>query len=116
MREPSRPATSNPLTLRVLKEDFHIDAHDARSKAIDAVKQVPFDLVVTVCDNTRQSCPLFLGSPVTIHWNIADPAAVEGTDMEKLRAFRSSARGIRRRVHLLCALPQEKFSMLSERK
>jgi arsenate reductase len=104
----------NPLTLRVLREDFRIDAHDARSKSIDAVKDIAFDLVVTVCDNARQACPLFLGNPPAIHWNIADPAAVEGDDAEKLRAFRSAAQELRRRVQLLCALPQEKFSALSE--
>ena len=104
----------NPLTLRVLKEDFHIDAQQTRSKSIDAVKHVPFDLVVTVCDNARQSCPLFPGSPPTIHWNIADPAAVEGSDLEKLRAFRGAAQQIRRRVQLLCSLPDEKLAMLAD--
>lgn len=96
----------NPLTLRVLKEDFDIDARDARSKSLDALKHVRFDLVVTVCDNARQSCPVFPGNPPTIHWDIADPAAVAGSEAEKLRAFRSAAREIRRRVQRLCALPE----------
>jgi arsenate reductase len=111
----AQPAGSvNPLTLRVLQEDFHIDARDAHSKSIDAVKHVPFDLVVTVCDNARQSCPLFPGNPPTIHWNIADPAAVEGSAVEKLGAFRSAAQAIRRRVQLLCSLPDEKLASITE--
>jgi arsenate reductase len=104
----------HPLTLQVLKEDYHLDAKDARSKSSEALKHVRFDLVVTVCDNARQTCPVFPGGPTTIHWNIADPAAVQGDDSEKLRAFRAAAQAIRRRVQLLCALPDDKLATLTE--
>ena len=104
----------NPLTLRVLKDDYHLDAEEARSKPVEALKHINFDLVVTVCDNARQACPIFPGGPKIIHWNIPDPAAVTGDESEKLRAFKAAAQAIRRRVQLLCALPDEKLSSLTE--
>ena len=104
----------NPLTLRVLKDDYHLDAKEARSKPVDALKHIDFDLVVTVCDNARQACPVFPGGPATIHWNIPDPAAVAGTDSEKLRAFKAAAQTIRRRVQLLCSLPDGKLASVTE--
>ncbi len=104
----------NPLTLRVLKDDYHLDAKAARSKPVDALKHIDFDLVVTVCDNARQACPIFRGGPATIHWNISDPAAVAGTDGEKLHAFKAAAQAIRRRVQLLRSLPDEKLASVTE--
>lgn len=106
----------NPLTLRILKDDYDLDASGARSKPVDALKNVKFDLVVTVCDNARQNCPVFPGVPAVIHWNIPDPAEVTGTEIEKLRAFRSAAQTIRRRVQLLCALPEEQLSLITGEK
>jgi arsenate reductase (thioredoxin) len=104
----------NPLTLEVLKEDYHIDAAAARSKSSQEFDDTKFDLVITVCDNARQSCPIFPGAPKVIHWNIADPAAVTGTDEQKRRAFKTAAQSIRQRVQLLCALPEEKLASLAD--
>jgi len=105
----------NPLTLRVLQDSYHLDAREARSKPVEALKHINFDLVVTVCDNARRACPIFPGGPKIIHWDIPDPAAVAGTDSEKLRAFKAAAQAIHRRVQLLCALPDEKLASLTER-
>ena len=82
----------HPLTLRVLAEDYGIDASSARSKGIEELREIPFDVVITVCDNARESCPLWLGPAERAHWGIPDPAAVEGTPEQRLQAFRDAAR------------------------
>jgi arsenate reductase len=82
----------HPLALRVLREVYGIDAADARSKSWEELRDVDFDFVITVCDNARQSCPVWPGRAVMSHWDLEDPAAVEGTEEEKLRAFAETAR------------------------
>lgn len=99
----------NPLALWVLKDRFNIDASDARSKSWDEFKSVPFDCVITVCDNAREACPVWPGKPILAHWGSPDPAGVEGTDEYKKRAFADVALQIARRVDLLCALPPAQF-------
>ncbi len=83
----TEPSRVNPYTIRVLGEEG-IDWSAARSKSVQEYLGQPFDYVVTVCDNARQTCPFFPGRHVSLHWNLEDPAAVEGTDEEKLEAFR----------------------------
>jgi arsenate reductase (thioredoxin) len=82
----------HPLALQVLRDVYQIDASDARSKSMDEYRDVDFDFVITVCDNARESCPIWPGQPIVAHWGMDDPAAVEGTDEEKLRAFEEAAR------------------------
>ncbi len=77
----------NPLTLRVLA-DAGIDASWARSKSVDEFLGQTFDYVVTVCDQARQSCPVFPGVHESLHWGYEDPAEAEGTDEERLAVFR----------------------------
>lgn len=95
----------NPLALWVLRDRFGIDASDARSKSWDEFKQVPFDCVITVCDNAREACPVCPGKPILAHWGSPDPAAAEGTEEQKKRLFVDVALQIARRADLLCALP-----------
>jgi arsenate reductase len=80
-----------------------------RSKSWDefAVPGAPqMDFVFTVCDNAaRESCPLWPGQPVSAHWGVADPAAVEGTREEIARAYRGVYTILDRRISLLLALP-----------
>ena len=83
------PKGINPLTLRVLS-DAGIDASGARSKSVDEFLGQSFDYVVTVCDQARQVCPVFPGVHQTLHWGYEDPAAVEGSEAERLAAFRST--------------------------
>jgi arsenate reductase len=99
----------NPFAVQVLKDCFHIDASDARSKSVDEFKDVQFDFVVTVCDNARETCPVWPGQPIVAHWSSPDPAAVEGSDDEKYRAFKEVAFQINRRLQLFTALPLEKL-------
>ena len=77
----------HPLAVRAMA-DVGIDISDARSKHLDEFIADRFDYVITVCDRARETCPVFPGEPQRIHWSFPDPAAVEGTEEERLRAFR----------------------------
>jgi arsenate reductase len=83
----TEPKGVNPYSLRVL-EEIGIDWSEARSKSVTEYLGRPFDYVVTVCDRARQTCPVFPGEHNTLHWGLEDPAEVEGTDAQKLEAFR----------------------------
>lgn len=102
----------NPLTLRVLKEQYKIDAASATSKSWEQFKDKTFDIIITVCDRARESCPIFPGEPHIAHWSIPDPAAATGTEEERLRMFRDVALQIQRRIDLLCSFPAEKLGHL----
>ncbi len=101
----------NPLAVRVLQERYGLDAGGARSKSWDEFKGVNFDFVITVCDRARESCPIWPGQPVVGHWGSPDPAAVQGTEAEKYRAFVDVASQIARRVELFCAFPDDKLAV-----
>jgi arsenate reductase (thioredoxin) len=83
------PKGVNPYAIRVLAE-VGIDWSAARSKSVTEFADQPFDYVITVCDRARQSCPVFPGQYNSLHWGLEDPAEVEGTDAEKLAAFRQT--------------------------
>jgi len=104
----------NPFAIRVLKDIYHIDAADAHSKAWDGFlgAHAKFDFVITVCDDAKESCPVFPGQPVTAHWSSPDPAAFEGDDRATLAFFAKVALQIQRRIELLCCLPFEKLDAL----
>ena len=76
-----------PLTLRTLDE-AGIDASWARSKSVGEYLGQHFDYVITVCDQARQTCPVFPGVHESLHWGYEDPAAAEGTEEERLAVFR----------------------------
>lgn len=88
----------HPLALRVLRESYGIDPDGARSKSWEELRDIDFDRVITVCDNARQSCPVWPGGAAMSHWDLEDPAAVEGTEEEKLRAFEETARLLQDRL------------------
>ena len=102
----------NPLAIQVLKDVYNLDASEARSKSWEEFKDVEFDFVVTVCDNARETCPIWPGQPIVAHWSSPDPAAVEGTEAEKYRAFKEVAFQINRRLQLFTSLPLEKLDPL----
>jgi thioredoxin type arsenate reductase len=93
----TEPKGINPYTLRVLAE-VGIDASFARSKSVDEFLEERFDYVVTVCDQARQACPVFPGEHESLHWGLVDPAAVEGSDEEKMAAFRRTATELSSRI------------------
>ncbi len=83
----TRPAGYvHPLALRALEEiGIH---HSGASKSADQFRGQPFDLVVTVCDDAAENCPVWLGPGRKAHLGYPDPALAEGTEEEKLAAFR----------------------------
>ena len=99
----------NPFAIQVLRDVYDVDASEARSKSWEEFADVEFDFVITVCDNARETCPIWPGQPVVAHWGSPDPAAVKGTDAEKYRAFKEVAFEIERRLQLFASLPLEKL-------
>jgi arsenate reductase len=99
----------NPLAVRTLREKYGIDASGARSKSWDEFTAVPFDFVITVCDNAKEACPLWPGGPVMAHWGSPDPAAAEGSEEDRFRVFVNVASQIARRVELFCAFTDEQL-------
>lgn len=102
----------NPLALRVLRDLYHIGADDARSKSWEEYRNVHFDFVITVCDNARETCPVWPGQPIVAHWGVPDPALATGTEEEKFKQFKSAALLLQRRIELFCSLPFEKLDRL----
>jgi arsenate reductase len=99
----SRPAGFvHPATVRVLAE-IGIDASNARSKPVTDFKNEPFDLVVTVCDQAAEDCPVWLGSGQRVHLEFPDPARVQGEQAQILAAFRSVRDAIQRKILALLA-------------
>jgi len=102
----------NPFAIQVLKDCFHIDATEARSKSAEEFKDLQFDFVITVCDNARETCPIWPGQPIVAHWGMEDPAEATGSDDQILRVFRQTALLMQRRLELFVALPVEKLDRL----
>ncbi|HEY1774042.1 MAG TPA: arsenate reductase ArsC [Gammaproteobacteria bacterium] len=103
----------NPLTLEVLRT-CEIDATGLRSKSWDvfATDTAPhMDVVITVCDPAAtEACPLWPGAPVKVHWGLPDPAAVQGSEAERLAAFVRTFTELERRIELMLGLPLEHLS------
>jgi len=83
----SRPAGYvHPLAVRVMQERG-MDISQGHSKSVEEFADQEFDVVVTVCDNARESCPMFPGARQTLHWPFDDPAHATGTEEEQLHEF-----------------------------
>ena len=102
----------NPFALRVLRELYHIDASEAQSKSWEVFQNVEFDFVITVCDNARETCPVWPGQPIIAHWGVPDPALATGSDEQIFREFRQAALLLQRRIDLFCSLPFDKLDRL----
>lgn len=104
----------HPMTLKVLKEFYKIDASDARSKSWEEFKDgnPVFDFVITVCDHAKESCPVWPGQPIIAHWGSPDPAGFSGSEEETFRVFKNVAIQIQRRIELFTSLPLEKLDRL----
>jgi len=106
----------NPFALELLRTTG-IDTEGLHSKSWDefAKPGAPeMDFVFTVCDNAAaEECPYWPGQPMTAHWGVPDPAAVEGSDEEKRRAFHEAFRALSTRINLFVSLPMEKLDRLA---
>jgi arsenate reductase len=106
----------HPSTLQLLKTMNH-DTSFARSKSWNefAVPDAPkMDFVFTVCDDAaNESCPVWPGQPMTAHWGVPDPAAVEGTEAEKHFAFADTYRMLSNRISIFVNLPMKSLDKLA---
>lgn len=96
----TRPSHLNPLAIEAMKE-VGIDISGHRSKSVEEFAGQRFDVVITVCDNARESCPIFPAAPERIHWSYQDPAAVEGSREEKLQVFRAVRDDLKQKLERL---------------
>jgi protein-tyrosine-phosphatase len=100
--------TVHPIALELLNQ-MKLPTEGLRSKAWDefaAPGTVPLDFVFTVCDNAAgEVCPYWPGQPMTAHWGVPDPAAVEGSDTQKRMAFRSAFKALESRIKIFTSLP-----------
>jgi arsenate reductase (thioredoxin) len=105
----------NPHAIELL-EQLRLPTDGLRSKSWDefaAPNAIHFDFVITVCDDAAgETCPVWPGHPLTAHWGIPDPAAVEGTDVEKMFAFRQAFRAMETRIKLFLSLPLSSIDQL----
>jgi arsenate reductase len=83
----TRPSQVRPEAIAVMRERG-IDISGHRSKSVDEFAGQPFDVVITVCDNAKESCPVFPARTQRIHWSLEDPAAANGPETQRLAAFR----------------------------
>ena len=104
------------MTLATLRE-LHLPTEGLRSKSWNEFTrpEAPrLDFIFTVCDNAAgEVCPVWPGQPISAHWGVADPAALEGEEHLRMRAFRDTALILKRRIELMLALPLEKLDALA---
>lgn len=103
-------AAPHPVALALLREQYKLDVSSARSKSWHEFEDVELDFVITLCDNARESCPVWPGQPIIAHWPSPDPAEVESTNAEEV--FWQVAQQIQRRLELFASLPFEKLDEL----
>jgi protein-tyrosine-phosphatase len=105
----------NPFALELLQKN-RIDTAGLRSKSWDEYAQPgapALDFVFTVCDNAAgEVCPLWPGQPMSAHWGIQDPAAVQGSDAQKRKAFLRAFSELCTRINLFISLPLDKLDRL----
>ncbi|MFO1108457.1 MAG: arsenate reductase ArsC [Bradyrhizobium sp.] len=108
--------TVNPFAIKVLRDmDYPVDGLRSKSWEEFARPDAPvMDFVFTVCDNAAgEACPIWPGQPMTAHWGIEDPAAVEGSDLHKEAAFVEAFRYLKNRIAAFSSLPLASIDRLS---
>jgi arsenate reductase len=98
----------HPLALEVLRRNNYLtDGLRSKDWAEFAAPGAPaMDFVFTVCDNAAaEVCPVWPGQPITAHWGVADPAAVEGDELTRMQAFRTALRELENRIKVFVSLP-----------
>jgi arsenate reductase (thioredoxin) len=106
----------NPFAIKFLESiDYPTDGMRSKSWEEFAVPGAPeMDFVFTVCDNAAgEACPVWPGQPMTAHWGIEDPAAVEGTDIQKEGAFVLAGRYLKNRISAFANLPLKSLDKMS---
>jgi arsenate reductase len=104
----TQPSRVRPEAIQVMRE-VGIDISGHRSKSVDEFAGQDFDYVITVCDNAKESCPVFPAKAKPIHWSIEDPAAAQGSEEERLSAFRLVRDELRARLQAFAQGEVEKL-------
>jgi len=104
----TEPKRLNPFAVAAMRE-IGIDIAGQRSKDVTEFLGAPVQYVVTVCSNAREKCPVFPATVKFVHWDLDDPTAVQGTEEEKVAAFRKARDQIFTHVH-------DEFALVEERK
>lgn len=113
----SSPGTSvNPIAADIA-EELGMVRSQLKSKSWDVYGEPDapkMDFIITVCDNAAgEVCPFWPGQPATAHWGFPDPSQVQGTEMEKRKAFNDVKNGLKRRLDIMAAMPLEKLDSIS---
>lgn len=114
----STPGTAvNPIAKDIAVAELGYDESKLRSKSWDeyGLPNAPkMDFIVTVCDNAAgEQCPFWPGNPATAHWGFPDPSQVQGSDLEKRRAFNEVKNGLQKRLDILASMPLDKLDSMS---
>lgn len=99
----------HPLAKKVM-EEHGIDLSLHYAKGLDRFLNKKFDIIVTVCDKARQTCPIFPGNAIRYHWNLDDPSAVEGNEEKRLSVFRKTFEEISKRIPELIGVIQKIYN------
>lgn len=105
----------HPLAIEILRRDnYRIDGLRSKDWTEFAGPDAPrLDFVFTVCDNAAaEECPVWPGQPMTAHWGLPDPAAVEGDEVDRMMAFRQALLSLENRVSVFVSLPIETLDRL----
>jgi arsenate reductase len=105
----SQPSSVNPLAIAAMHE-HGIDIRSQRSKHLNKYLDQSFDYAITVCDNAAETCPIFPGPAQRIHWSFPDPAASQGSDAERLAAFRQVRDGLEMQLRTWLATGETELS------
>jgi len=113
----SSPGTSvNPIAADIA-EELGMVRSQLKSKSWDVYGEPDapkMDFIITVCDDAAgEVCPFWPGQPATAHWGFPDPSQVQGTEMEKRKAFNDVKNGLKRRLDIMAAMPLEKLDSIS---
>jgi arsenate reductase len=102
----SQPAARiNPYAVATMRSyGFEWAGHQPRS--VDGLEREPWDFVITVCDRAKEACPFFPGQPILAHWDVEDPAGVQGSEEQKRRAFDLAWQTLSRHIDLLLEMAQ----------
>ena len=95
----------HPIAIEVMNE-MGIDISHNTSKSLDVYMKEPWDLVITVCDRAKESCPILPGHKVNAHWGFDDPGGFQGSEDQKYEYFVKTAMEIEFRIRLFLDLPE----------
>ena len=114
----STPGTAvNPIAKDIAVAELGYDESKLRSKSWDeyGLPNAPkMHFIVTVCDNAAgEQCPFWPGNPATAHWGFPDPSQVQGSDLDKRRAFNEVKNGLQKRLDILASMPLDKLDSMS---